>query len=243
MKYKIIFIFLLILGCAQNISKSSKVPFNSKGFAYIYKEEDYNNKIIKSSFDNNLPLVAHNKLRQGTFLKIINPVTNDSITLKNSKKIKYPEFYKLLITEPVANKLNLDFNQPFIELIEVKKNKSFIAKKSKIYQEEKKVSTNAPVEQVKIKDLSNDIKTKKKQANKIFIVIAEFYSNSSAKSLKNRIINEVEGFNQKKLFIKSNKTNEFILLSGPYNSINLVKNDYIQLKNFGFEELDLSIND
>ena len=72
MKYKIIFIFLLILGCAQNISKSSKVPFNSKGFAYIYKEEDYNNKIIKSSFDNNLPLVAHNKLRQGTFLKIIN---------------------------------------------------------------------------------------------------------------------------------------------------------------------------
>ncbi len=32
-------------------------------------------------------------------------------------------------------------------------------------------------------------------------------------------------------------------MSGPYNSINLMKNDYIQLKHFGFEELDISINE
>ena len=54
---------------------------------------------------------------------------------------------------------------------------------------------------------------------------------------------DLTGFDQKKLFIKSNKTNKFSLLSGPYYSINLVKNDYILLKNFGFEELDLDIND
>ena len=37
--------------------------------------------------------------------------------------------------------------------------------------------------------------------------------------------------------------NKIRLLSGPYRSINLMKNDYIQLKNFGFEELDISINE
>ena len=88
---------MLVLGCAQNFSKPSKATFNSKGFAYIYKEKDYNNKIIKSRFDNNLPIIAHNKLRQGTLLKIINPITNDTVTLRNSKTLKYPEFYKLLI--------------------------------------------------------------------------------------------------------------------------------------------------
>ena len=39
---------------------------------------------------------------------------------------------------------------------------------------------------------------------------------------------------------KSNKTS---LLSGPYKSINSMKNDYIQLNNFGFEELDIVINE
>ena len=36
---------------------------------------------------------------------------------------------------------------------------------------------------------------------------------------------------------------EFEVISGPYNSINLVKNDYIELKIFGFEELDIYINE
>ncbi len=241
MKFNILIIFLLITGCAQNLGKTQKIPFNSKGFAYIYKDEDFNSKLIKYKFDNNNLEVAHNKIRQGSIIKIINPITNNYITLKNKKKIKYPDFYKVLITESVAKKLNLDFKTPFVEIYEIKKNKSFVAKKTKIYQEEKKVSSNAPVEKVKIQNLTN-VK-KKKVKKKIYIVIAEFYSDNSAKSLKKRIMQDLTGFDQKKLFIKSNKTNKFSLLSGPYYSINLVKNDYILLKNFGFEELDLDIND
>ena len=33
------------------------------------------------------------------------------------------------------------------------------------------------------------------------------------------------------------------MLAGPYNSINLMKNDYILFKKFGFEELNISINE
>ena len=47
-------------------------------------------------------------------------------------------------------------------------------------------------------------------------------------------------YDHKKLLIKSKISNKTSLLSGPYTSINLMKNDYIQLNNFGFEELTLS---
>ena len=33
-----------------------------------------------------------------------------SAVQKNLRRIKYPEFYKILITKPVAEKLNLDNN-------------------------------------------------------------------------------------------------------------------------------------
>jgi hypothetical protein len=119
-------------------SVKTKIPYNSKGFAYIFDENDYKNQIIKGKLDNNLLQVAHSKLRAGTLIKLINPKTNDSIILKNNKRFKYPDFFKIVITNPVAQKINLKTDLPLIELIEIKKNKSFIAKKSKIYNEEKK---------------------------------------------------------------------------------------------------------
>mgnify|MGYP007000301580 len=73
-----------------------------------------------------------------------------TIVLKNIKRIKYPNFYKVLITRPVAEKLKLDPNLPLLELIEVKKNKSFVAQKAKIYSEEKKIPSKAPVASVQI---------------------------------------------------------------------------------------------
>ena len=41
-----------------------------------------------------------------------------------------PDFYKVLITKSVAEKLKLDLNLPLVELIEIKKNKSFVAEKA-----------------------------------------------------------------------------------------------------------------
>ena len=47
----------------------------------------------------------------------------------------------------------------------------------------------------------------------------------------------------KNCILSPKKLIKITLLSGPYSTINLMKNDYIQLKNFGFEELDISINE
>ena len=66
---------------------------------------------------------------------------------------------------------------------------------------------------------------------------------SGTSVLKKRITQELKNFDSKKLYINPIESNKINLLLGPYNSINLMKNDYIQLKNFGFEELDITINE
>ena len=245
MKYKFIALFLFLISCSQNYTSSElKKPFNSKGFAYIYNHQDFLDKIIKKKLDDTFLQVAHSKLRPGSLIKIINIKTNDSIILKINKRFDYPEFYKLIITQPVADELNLQKDLPLIEVIEVKKNKSFVAKKTKIFKEEEKIHSNAPVEIVTINNISKD-KNKKNlvHKDKFYIIIAEFYSKNSASLLKKRITQELLNFDGKKLYINPKKSNKITLMSGPYNSINLMKNDYIQLKNFGFEELDISINE
>ena len=73
--------------------------------------------------------------------------------------------------------------------------------------------------------------------------MASFYTKEAANILKQRIIAETPNYDVKKIKIKKKSSKEFEVLSGPYKSINLLKNDYISLKIFGFEELDIFIND
>jgi hypothetical protein len=245
MKYKIFIILFFFISCSPHYTKlDNRKPFNSKGFAYIYNEEDHETKIIKSKLNNELLQIAHKDLRAGTLIKLINLQTKESIVLKNTKKINYPDFYKILITKPVAKKLNINNQLPLIEVLELKKNKSFVAEKAKIYHEEKKISSNAPVTSVQIANISKTTFDKKKQKSElIYILIASFYTNEAANILKKRIINETSDYDIKKLFISKKSNKEYEVLSGPYKSINLVKNDYIVFKNFGFEELDIFINE
>ena len=88
MKYKIIILIFFLTSCAQNYSKTNlNQPFISKGFAYIYNDEDFVDKIIKKKLDNNSLQIAHNKLRPGTLIKIIN--VKQSYTLKKYYKHIY----------------------------------------------------------------------------------------------------------------------------------------------------------
>ena len=51
MKFKLFLLIFLFTSCIQGSvnSPKSKVSFNSKGLAYIYNNEDYENKIIKKN--------------------------------------------------------------------------------------------------------------------------------------------------------------------------------------------------
>ena len=77
----------------------------------------------------------------------------------------------------------------------------------------------------------------------MYILIASFYSRNTAEFLKKRIIKELPNYDKEKLKILTKKPKEINLISGPYNAVNLMKNDYIQLKKFGFEDLDITLNE
>ena len=246
MKYKIIlFLFFFNIACSpQLVTLNKKELYAANGFAYVYNELDFNKKIIKGRMDNSVLQISHQNLKTGTLVKISNPKNKKSLVLKNIKRIRYPDFYKILITQAVAEKLKLDNTLPLLEIVEVKKNKSFIAKEAKTYNEEKKISSNAPVESIQISNISKEKnKRNKKIKDEIYINLGIFYSMEAAKFLKQRINKDVPKFNINKLKIKRKNNKETSVISGPYNSINSVKNDYILLKTFGFEELDIFLNE
>jgi len=244
MKFNFLILLFYLTSCSQHYTKlENRSPYNSTGFAYIYNEDDYKNKKIKKKLDNQLLQISHKDLKIGTLIKLINPQTKESILLKNLKRIDYPDYYKILVTEPVAKTLNINYELPMIEVLEVKKNKSFIAKKAKMYQEEKKISSNAPVTSVKIANISKKKIIKSNNKKDIYIFVASFYTREAAALLKTRIISETPNYDIKKLVIRKKTTKEYEVLSGPYKSINLLKNDYINLKILGFEELDITINE
>ena len=134
-----ILIILLISSCSSELTTLNlKKPYISKGFAYVYNDIDFKQKIIKGKLNNDILQLSHQNLKTGTLIKLINPKTNENIVLKNTKRIRYPDFYKILISEAVAEKLNLNLDLPILEIIEIKKNKLFVAKKTQITNEEKK---------------------------------------------------------------------------------------------------------
>ena len=119
MKYKIILLFFLT-SCINNtyVGKSEYV-YSAKGFAKIENQ-------ISSNLNNN-SFVSHNKLKLGTKIMLTNPTNGKSLEFLVKKRTKYNSLYKVLISESVAKKLKLNFDFPYVEISEIKINKSFIS--------------------------------------------------------------------------------------------------------------------
>ena len=242
MKYRFFFFLIILASCSSvSVNKYEKPVFNSKGFAYIYSIEDYEKKIIKKKINNYEPLIAHNQLNRGVLLKITNPKNGKNIILKNSFKLDYPDFYKILITKTISEQIGLDENFPFVEVEELKKNKSFIAKKAETHEEEKQLKVKAPVEKVKISNISKTIKKKFNKEHNFVIVLGNFYSLESANLLKKRVKMESQPLRDRKITILKKNKHNFEVFLGPYKTIKAIKNDYIALKQINFDEVDIKV--
>lgn len=244
MKYKILLIIIFLYSCSAGVNRNiTKISYNTSGFAYIYNETDRDNKIVSKKFDNTKIELSHSRFRIGTLIKITNPENNLSSTVKINKRSNYPEFYKILVTEALATKLKLDPKTPFVEINEIKKNKSFVAEKAKTFNEEKKIHSTAPVTNVKIDNISkNEAKKPKKNVN-FLIIIGEFYSKESAIMLKDTLIQKMTSFNSKNIFVKKINKNKYELYTSSYKNVNDLKDQFINLKNYGFEELEVKIDE
>ena len=192
--------FITLYSCAdyktnKGTQKVKKQYYSSSGFALIYDDELFLQKIINKKINNEDIRVMHSQLRKNTLLKIINPVNSKVIETKIYKKAKYPKIFNIVISKKIASILELDVNNPYVEVIEVKKNKIFIAKKANIFDEEKKVAENAPVDDITMDNLSSgelDIEKDVSKEVNFILVINDFYFEDSANNLKAELVKKTK---------------------------------------------------
>ena len=128
--------------------------YKNKGFALIYNENFYNEKLISEKINERSLVIFQKNLKINTQVKITNILNNKSIIALVGKNSKYPSFYNSVLSKRIADELDLDISQPYIEILEIIDNSTYIAKKAKTYDEEKKVAVKSPVEIISIYDLN-----------------------------------------------------------------------------------------
>ena len=249
MKFNIYIIFsalLLLMSCDQStINKSKKVEvlfekkYKNSGFSLIYNDQLKIKKIDQRSLT-----IFHKNLKRKSSVKITNPLNGKSLIAEvKSNRVKFSPFYNSIITERIAEELELDINEPYIDIVLISKNSTFIAKKTKTFKEEKKVAEKAPVDGIKIDNLGNSSLQKKEitkdQIFKYSIKIADFYYKSTAKMMITRIKDETSIKNSK---IKKLSQTKFRVLIGPFNDIKSLKESFEKLKSLNFENLEVLKN-
>jgi len=248
MSYKnIIFIFFIffIYGCEPINVKNKKLNFEienrykNSGFALIYNDElDGIKEIEPRSL-----MIYHKNLKKKSMVKITNPINGLSLIAEvKSNKIKFSNFYNAVLSNRIAQTLELDENEPYINIVLISKDSTFIAKKAKTFEEESAVAEKAPVDGIQINDLNESKSKKKIKKNKIFsysIKVADFYYKDSAKLMLEKIKKDSLIKNLK--IIELSKTN-YRLLIGPFNDIKSLKNTFEKMNLFNFENLEILKN-
>ena len=244
MKFKYFFLIFFLFSCVEDVKLINrnniqvKKTFISKGFTLIYNDNLIKKKIIKKRIDGREYVILHSFLERNTYVKILNPINSKTVIAKVKYKTNYPIIYNSVITNRIAEELELNYEDPYVEIIEIRKNDTFIAKKAKTFDEEKNVANKAPVTDININVISIDpenteIRSKK---NEYIINIGEYYYLDSAKIVKNRLINEANLTNVK---IKKISENKFRVYVGSYSFFNAMKDPYFAISKLGFEHLDV----
>ena len=124
---------IALYSCADysvyNINQSKeKQYYSSSGFALIYEDDLYKQKVIDKKINNEDIRVMHSFLKINTPIKIINPNNSKIIETKIYRKASYPKIFNSVISKKIATILELDLNNPYVEIIETKKIKLLLLK-------------------------------------------------------------------------------------------------------------------
>ena len=167
MRFKNLIFFVLLVflvSCNQFDNKKNKLVFKpekkykNSGFALIYNDNFKSKKLDQRSLQ-----IFHNNLKAKSQVKITNPVNNKSLIAEiKSNRVKFSNFYNSVITDRIVEELEINSSEPYIEIVLISKDTTFIAKKSKTFEEEKKVAEKAPIDGIQISSLNDDNKKKDK---------------------------------------------------------------------------------
>ena len=248
MKFRYIyflFILVFISGCEQYGRKSNKVNFKPEikyrntGFALIYNENLDLKKLDQRSLE-----IFHKSLKKKSQVKITNPLNGKSLIAKiKSNNVKFSNFYNSVISERIAEDLEINPLEPYIEIVLISKDSTFIANKAKTFDEEKKVAEKAPIDGIKISSLNEskeNIKIKKSdQKISYSIKVADFYYKKSAFLMIDRIKSETT---IKTIKLVELSKNNFRVLLGPFNDIKSLQESFEQMNSLNFENLEILKN-
>ncbi len=244
MNYKLIILILVVL-FVSNCDKKEYVTQNlttnkykNSGFALVY-----NNNLNLKKLETRSLNIYHRSLKKKSIVKITNKKNGKYLmaTVK-SNKVKFSNFYNSVISSRIVEELELDTAEPYIEILSISKNSMFVAKKTKIFEEEKSVADKAPIDGIQINDLNTKKIKKKDIENKNFsysIKVADFYYRDTAQIMLDRIKDKTS---IKKLkIIRLSETNYRVLI-GPFNDIKSLKDTFEKMNLFYFENLEILKN-
>ncbi len=242
----ILFIFLFFIGCDQTkISNLNKIDVNIEnkykniGFALIYEDSLQDIKKL----DPRSLSIYHKSLKRKSLVKITNPENGKSLIAEvKSNRVKFSDFYNSIISTRITETLELDPEVPYIEIVLISKNSTFIAKKAKTFDEERSVAEKAPIDGIQINDLNAKKVKKENIKSKTFsysIKIADFYYKDTAENMVARIKSETS---IKKLNITKLSLTKYRVLIGPFNDIKSLKESFEKIKMLNFENLEILEN-
>ena len=228
----------------KNVSSNSlENPFINKGFSLIYNDNYYDNKIISKKIDNRSLFIFQKNLKKNTIVKITNILNDKSIIGTVGINADYPSFNNAVLSVRIAEEIDLNEDEPYVEIFEVLENSVFIAKRAKMFEEEKKVASKAPVNNINISDLGTKETNPDKEIDKKFsykLKIADFYFKETALLLVDRIIKETL---IKDVKIKKINEKRYRVYVGPFNNINSLQKSFNDINILEFENIEILKND
>ena len=248
-KFILVIIFFIVSSCSNynntnnEIKLSNKHAFQNRGFTLVYNDNLFKKKIISKKIEDRSLIIFQKSLKKGTTVRVKNILNNKSIIAKVGKKSEYPIFNNSVISNRISKEIDLDPDEPYVEIFEILNNSSFIAKKAKTFDEEKQVANKAPIETISVNDLNFEAsESKEVNLNKFdyTIKIADFYFKNTALTMLDRIKNETS-INE--FGIQTLSNTQYRVFLGPFYNINSLQKAFNDINVLQFENIEIIKND
>ena len=213
--------------------------YKNIGFTLIFNDKLDDVK----SLDHRSLDIYHKSLKKKSTVKITNPKNGKYLIARvKSNRVKFSDFYNSVVSNRIAETLELNLEEPYIEILLIPKNSTFVAKKAKTFDEEKEVADKAPIDGIIINDLNKKKIMKKNIKSESFsysIKLADFYYKNTALMMIDRIKQETLLENYK--IIELSKT-KYRVLIGPFNDIKSIQESFDKIKSLNFENIEILKN-
>lgn len=212
MHKRILFIFFFIVSCSNKYQVYEKT-----GFAGISK----NNKIISY-------------LQKDSLIKITNKNNKISKVYKVDDQLKSTDSRIVYLPEIVYDEIRLNREFPLVLVQSMRENKSFIAKKTKTFDEEKKINKKVKIETIEVLKIDNQ----KAVTKKIFLDFGPFYYKTYSETLFRLLSLNIKN---KKLIYKDYAPKNHIISIGPLKNLTEYDNIYLKLGKIGLIGFNIRI--